>query len=532
MIIRILFAAYISIWLTSCANIQNLTGGVRDVLPPKIDSTRSTPNRSTHFDKKEINLTFDEFINLDNPYQNIIISPPLKEKPEITLKGKTINIKFGEKDTFKTNTTYSINFGESIKDLHEGNIAKNLKFVFSTGDKIDSLSISAKLTDAKTKAPIANGLLMLYDKNEDSIVAKSLPFYFSKSDKEGNLTITNIHEGNYKLFALQDGNANYLYDNEKESIAYLDTMIRLQSNIDSLELQLFVAEPDYKILDKTQAQGYTSVLYNKNPENIKIRIEPTLAYTKYIDKDTLKILYTKNDTNSYNLIFTDFENNKDTVEIPKSTRKLIQDSIKIQNLLLSSNFNTMNQLRNPSLVFNVPISKIESSLITSTEDSTQKVDWSWKVDTNDNRIINIKGVMAEDKTYNIKLLPKALTTFQNISNDTLVLKFRTLLTKNLGNIKLKIKDLESSKNYLLTVGSEASGIIYTEKIKNKSTFEAAIKGLYPELYELKIIEDDNKNDIQDSGNYWKHKKAEKIFNKKLDQLRANWDLEVEYSIKE
>jgi Bacterial Ig-like domain len=532
MILRILFSIYILVFISSCANIQSLSGGARDTSAPSIDSIHSTPNMLTHFDKKEIILTFDEFLNLDNPYQNIIISPPLKEKPEITLKGKSILIKFSDADTFKVNTTYAINFGESIKDLHEGNIAKNMKYVFSTGDKIDSLYIKAKLTDAKTNAPIANGLMMLYDKNEDSIVAKSLPFYFAKSDKDGNVEITNIHEGKYKLFVLQDGNANYLYDNEKEQIAYPDSLIDISKNIDSLKFQLFAAEPDYIILDKDLAKGYIGVLYNKKPENINIKIEPKLNFTRYIDRDTLKILYTKNDTNICNLILTDFENNKDTIEIPKIIKKSIVDSFRLVNLLTNSTFNTINQFRDPALKFNIPIQNVNASLINVVIDSTKNANWKWQIDSSDLRILHILGTIEQDKTYNITLLPKAITSFQNIQNDTLNVNVTTLNTKTLGNIKLKIMDLESNKNYIVQIVSDANGVIYTKRIKNLTNFEAIIEGLTAEIYDLKIIEDINNNGILDAGNYWKHRKSEKVFGKKLEQLRANWDLEVEYSLKE
>jgi Bacterial Ig-like domain len=531
MILRILFSVYILIFVASCANIQNLSGGAKDDKPPGIDSIRSNPNMLTHFDKKEIVLAFDEFINLDNPYQNIIISPPLKEKPVFSLKGKSIIIKFSEIDTFKPNTTYAINFGESIKDLHEGNIAKNMKYVFSTGDKIDSLKLNARLVEMGTDKPIANALMMLYDKNEDSIVAKSLPFYFAKSDKDGNVEITNIHEGKYKLFVLLDGNANYLYDNEKEPIAYLDSTIDLSKNIDSLKFQLFTAEPDYKILDKDLAMGYSGILYNKKPVNINVEFEPKMKFTSYVDKDTLKVLYTRNDTLLHNLILTDFENRRDTIEIPKVIKKNYRDSIKLVNLLVNSGFNTINQFRDPILLFNIPIQNINPALIT-VADSSKKANWQWQLDTNDQRIIHILGAIEEDKTYNITILPKALISFRSIENDTLKVKVSTFNKKTLGNIKLNIKDLEKTKNYIIQIISDVNGVIYTKRIKNLSNFEAVIEGLNAEIYEMKIIEDDNNNGILDSGNYWKHKKAEKVFGKKLEQLRANWDLEVEYSIKE
>ncbi|MEM9850056.1 MAG: Ig-like domain-containing protein, partial [Bacteroidota bacterium] len=140
----LIFSSFI---LIQCANPGTLTGGPKDEQPPRLDSLESTPNLQTNFEVQDIVLTFDEWIKLNNPFTQIVVSPPLDPKPEVSLKGKSVLIEFDETTELRANATYTINFGEAIQDLTEGNPAENLRFVFSTGDFIDSLEVSGQIKD-------------------------------------------------------------------------------------------------------------------------------------------------------------------------------------------------------------------------------------------------------------------------------------------------------------------------------------------------------------------------------------------------
>ena len=65
-----------------CANAVAPTGDPKDETPPKVIGT-VPENHSINFNGKKIELTFDEYITLDNANQNVLISPPLNEKPDI-----------------------------------------------------------------------------------------------------------------------------------------------------------------------------------------------------------------------------------------------------------------------------------------------------------------------------------------------------------------------------------------------------------------------------------------------------------------
>lgn len=208
-----------------CANAVAPTGGPKDEIPPKV--VEEVPeNRSINFSGKKIEITFDEYITLENANQNVLISPPLSEKPDIKLKNKTVVIKF--KETLAENTTYTINFGEAIKDLHESNLFKDYVYSFSTGDYIDTLRIAGKVLYAEDKKPVEGAYVSLYSAdhdNLDSLPLSAKPDYLTKTDKEGNFRLDGLADKKYLVFAIKDVNSNLYFDLPNEEVAFLDTLV-------------------------------------------------------------------------------------------------------------------------------------------------------------------------------------------------------------------------------------------------------------------------------------------------------------------
>ena len=208
-----------------CANAVAPTGGPKDEKPPVV--VEAVPeNRCINFTGKKIEITFDEYITLDNASQNVLISPPMSEKPDIKLHNKTVVVKF--KESLTPNTTYTINFGSAIKDLHEGNLFKDYVYSFSTGDHIDTLRIAGKVLNAEDKKPVENAYVSLYDAdrdNLDSLPMSAIPNYITKTDKEGNFRLDGLADKNYLVFALKDANSNLYFDLSNEEVAFLDTLV-------------------------------------------------------------------------------------------------------------------------------------------------------------------------------------------------------------------------------------------------------------------------------------------------------------------
>ncbi|MFO8234412.1 MAG: Ig-like domain-containing protein [Bacteroidales bacterium] len=207
---------------SNCAKEVSPTGGPEDTIPPST-IREEPPNYSTNFDSREITIHFNEFIQLQNVRSQFLSSPPFRDDPEIKEKGKRIEIEL--KDTLRDSTTYTLNFGNSIVDFHEGNPLKNFRYVFSTGDELDSLELYGKVVDAYTREPRENALVMLYSRKEDSIPLLELPEYVSRTDEDGEYHIGNIRLDTFKIFALDDENNNYLYDTPEEDIGFSDSFI-------------------------------------------------------------------------------------------------------------------------------------------------------------------------------------------------------------------------------------------------------------------------------------------------------------------
>ncbi|RLD65709.1 MAG: hypothetical protein DRI95_08070 [Bacteroidetes bacterium] len=219
----------------SCAQIGSISGGVKDSIPPVMIFSYPV-FADTSFNDNKLKLTFDEYFVLEGINEEFLSSPPLKEFPEFKNKKHSLLIKLF--DTLVTPVTYVFDFGLAITDLNEKNILENFRFVFSTGNVVDSFSIAGRLKNAFDLVTPENALVMVYHDNYDSIPYLSMPNYLSKIDSSGNFSIDFIKEGNYKIFALLDLNGNLMLD-PMESLAFLDSIIIPQReiiiNIDSVK---------------------------------------------------------------------------------------------------------------------------------------------------------------------------------------------------------------------------------------------------------------------------------------------------------
>jgi hypothetical protein len=207
----------------NCAQQSSPTGGPRDETPPAVVES-IPPNYSTYFNARKIQITFDEYLVLDNVNQQLVVSPPMEKKPEVKLRKKSLIIQI--EDTLKENTTYTFNFGNAIKDLHEGNRLLNFEYVFSTGPVLDSLSVKGTLKYAEDlSVPDEPVTIMLYDNLRDSVPLTDIPLYVARSGDSGVFSVNNLRADTFKVFALKDGNYNLLFDLPTEEIAFLDTSL-------------------------------------------------------------------------------------------------------------------------------------------------------------------------------------------------------------------------------------------------------------------------------------------------------------------
>jgi len=218
------FMVPILILAFGCAKMNTPSGGPKDKDIPVI--LKSLPeNGATDFTGKEIVVTFNEYVVLDKISEKFMVSPPMKNRPEIVVRGKSIRIRY--EDELRDSTTYTFYFQDAIRDLNEGNSINNYQFVFSTGAFIDSLSVTGNVYSAPNLDPPENTLVLLYSQLDDSSVVKQIPDYITRGESNGEFRIDNVRPGSYRLYALADADNSKNYNNRDELFAFYKEPIQV-----------------------------------------------------------------------------------------------------------------------------------------------------------------------------------------------------------------------------------------------------------------------------------------------------------------
>lgn len=521
--------------MTNCANPVSLTGGPRDEIAPQVDLINSTLNNQINFEKQDLEVYFDEFIDVKDAFNNVVISPPLRKNPKISARGKKLTVEFAEDEILKDDATYVINFGEAIRDFTESNILKNFRYVFSTGDYIDSLSISGNVVDVKTGKPVEDIFVMLYDNLADTVVRTERPFYFSSTDKEGNFKIENLRADTFKLFALKDANLNYLYDQDTEVIGFLEEFIIVDENSDSLgqqyDIETFIATPDFSLKEKIVPNfGEIKLLFTASADSVEYKADiEGIEFIEEIDKDSLLLWYDSPVDTGFNIIvYEPSHEYHDTVSVRKYKRT---DFLEKQKLSLRSNSLATGKQLIPGepfqLKFSYPIENIDTDSISLFMDSTE-VAFVAKADSLDARALIIDSEWVSDTTYLIRLDDGSVNDIYGHKLDSTTIKFTVINAEVLSNIHILFTELDSNSNYVLIL-KDGSKEIKKQSIAKASEGKISFAGLIPKAYSLEVIKDENRNGRWDPGNYDAKRQSEKSITKELEKLRENWDLEVNLS---
>jgi uncharacterized protein (DUF2141 family) len=513
--------------LAGCAKRGNITGGTKDTLSPILKSS-FPKNMSTNFNGKEIKLVFDEYVKLKNINKNLIVSPPMKVQPEILpyTASKTITIKL--KDTLQPNTTYSFNFGQSIEDNNEGNPYSQFKYVFSTGSYIDSLKINVKIKDALENKVDNFVSIMLYEINEkfnDSTIYKESPRYITNTlDSLKVVTIENIKAGKYLLMALKD-NGNNKFNPSVDKIGFQKEYITIPNDT-VFEIELFKEKLPFKGLKPTQASNNRLLMgHEGDGKNVKITLKngseviPSLV-TRFPKKDSVQIWFKPLKADSLQVLVEKDKFLKDfTVKIKKQ---------KADTLSFSADYSGILPLRERfALNSGTPLVKFDKSKINVVNKDSVAVDFETEYDEFEQKLyLNFKK--EEVESYKIKFMPGALTDFYEKENDTLTYKVGTKNNTDYGNIRLL---LENVKRFpvIIELTDKDGKVKATEYSESNTTVD--FFALEPAKYTLRLIYDDNKNKIWDTGSYMEKRQTEEViyFPKELD-VRANWDVEQPFNV--
>lgn len=526
----------IALSIVGCAKRGTITGGLKDSIPP-ILKVSVPKNYTTNFSGKTIKLTFNEYIKLKNLNKQLIVSPPMKNAPEIlpTTASKFITIKI--KDTLAPNTTYSFNFGQSIEDNNESNPYKQFKYVFSTGSYIDSLSLSGTIKDAYNKKTDAFVTVMLYEANElynDSIIYKEQPRYVTNTlDSAKTFTLENLKAGKYLLVGLKDANNNYKFNPRTDKIGFHKEFVTVPN--DTLyELELFKEIDAFKAVKPTQASGNRLLLgYEGKPKDAKITLSRNGApfdhiETKFQGKDSLQIWYKP--------IKLEAGVKSDSLELMVSKESYSQRfSVKIKN----QKIDTLSFTPSPAgilpmrdkfkLTSSIPLTKFDTSKMQLFDKDSVAISMTTDYDELQ-QALTFDFIKEPLQKYKLTLLPGALTDYMAQTNDTLKYVMETRNSAEYGNLSIKLEHVRAFPVIVELTDSQGA-IQYSEYVEADKTVD--FTGIKPASYTLRVIYDTNKNKEWDTGSFLEKRQTEEVlyFPKEID-VRANWDVEQNFNLQQ
>lgn len=513
-----------SLSFVDCAKRGRPSGGKKDSIPPII--VRSNPeNYSINFDDDEIKISFDEYIKLKDLSKELIISPPLKYQPSITplSTGKFIKIKI--KDTLKANTTYSFNFGKSIVDNNEENAFKYYKYVFSTGSYIDSLKLKGTIKDALLLKPEGQTTVMLYEVNEtfkDSIIYFEKPTYITTTTEDSqDFELSNLKEGTYLLIALKEKTKDYIFQPQYDKIGFVNELITIPTD-SSYSISLFKETPEY-YLAKPKHEGKNHIIfgYEGDGNNIEIELKSKVPtdFKSTIFKDT------KTDTLHYwfkpaiendSLVFTaKTEIYLDT--LVTRMRDLYADTLKIKPI----NAGILTPKDTLKFTVNTPLVNITIENINIINQDSLAIPVVGNIYKKHN-IASLEFPIKDNESYTIQILPGAFIDFFENTNDTIISIVRTKEVSDYATLDITFENLKSHPIIVQLVDARFN-VVFEEYLTKTNT--ASFEYINPGKYNVRIIYDENKNKIWDTGNYLSKKQPETvIYYPKIIEANANWSL--------
>ncbi|MFA5417642.1 MAG: Ig-like domain-containing protein [Bacteroidales bacterium] len=571
--------------LVRCAHPVMPSGGPKDIKPPEIISS-TPPNESANFEGNKFVLYTDEYVVLKNILQAALISPPMDEFPDFVTRGKSIHVRFNE--DLKPNTTYSVYFGDAIGDLTEENPLLNYTYIFSTGAYVDSLSLYGTVLNALNLAPEDQVFVMLYKNNNDTIPLDSLPYfvppyYVSKTDVSGKFGLRGLANESYLMFALRDLNANYIFDQPGEGIAFLDSLVHpyfdntvipkeptveidsvvslevdtIQARLDSLH-QDSIFNEKYKGIslmmfeqyDSTQrllkaellrrntlqfafsqpADGVDLISMNFSPDSLwhaevfSAKKDTITWYLKALPIDTLVVLI-KNQDDTLGQVYLRLDPDKSTGRARLNKKK----NAKKEYLEWKSNIKNSNLIltKKPEITFLQPMVKsiADSAYLIAGADTIPNPGFIYLDSLHQS--IRFPIEIAEETKYKIYYPDSSFIDWNGFFNSEISLAFTPKPLKDYGVFAFKLHP-GYRQNYILQMQTVKEELVNQVEFTGDTTI--VLDFLTPGKYLFKVIFDNNGNHQWDPGYYGTKLQPEEViyFNKEIE-IRANWEIEEEWT---
>ena len=507
-----------------CGTQGQLSGGPRDSIPPKV--LKMIPeNLQTNFKGDKVEIEFNEYFKLVNEAKEFSVSPEFERQPILKVKKKVLEISF--QDTLEKNTTYTLNFGKGIADINESNAIKNFTYVFATGPKLDSLSISGKVTNSTTGLPEIEAVVMIFPKERDTLFGKKKALIFTTTDSSGNYQLKNLKKDSYKIYALKEQNGDKIYQQATDEVGFLAAPLVLDSNLRNINLQIFKEEANiFRVVDrKLNDDGSIFMSMNQKLKKPSVKIiEPAK-----LDKDKLVKFNMSND--SLKLWLKDMSFDSVKVALldsgkPLDTIKFTRGKKDTYKRTLTATDNLEGNLLNPNqplkLTFNLPVEGVDASKIILTQDSVVKTGLTLSKDSADFLSYYVNYPWLHKRKYEIKFGGGAFTGLFKSTNKEFIKNFELAGKDNYGTLQLKVITPELQKQYILQVIDENKNLISTSIIQKDTTVK--FSNYKAGRYWVRIVYDNNKNGKWDTGNVAKKQQPEKIYNEPKElSIKANWD---------
>ncbi len=452
---------------SGCAQVGSPTGGPRDSTAPKL--VRANPEYgATNFDGKNITLTFDEYIDVQDIQSNVQTSPLQKINPVVKAGLNTISIRL--KDTLRPNTTYSIDFGNAIKDVNEGNVYKNLTYVFSTGNYIDSLTIQGRALLAETGEADSTLKAYLYRTKNDTAVLAQKPDYIANVDGSGNFRFKNLPGDAFYLYVLTDGDGGKTYNSTSEMFGFTNGNKPVSSLTPDSTILLYAFKKPAKDLPPPVTRPAT------NPRDRGNAAENKLRYTFAAKDNTQDILQ------PVEIVFTNALAQADSAGI----------------YITDTNYNR------------IPGQRI-------TLDSTAK-------------IVSIEKQLSQGEPYFLMLrqdLIKDSAGATIFKSDTL--KFAAKRTEDYGSVVLRFANLKLNQKPVLQL-LQGQTVKNTYPL---ASAEWSLNMILPGEYSFRILYDTNGNGVWDPGDFRKNIQPEiSVFIPEKIGVRRNFENESEITLRQ
>ncbi len=540
----------IVLFVWSCANPVAPTGGPKDITPPEVIISQPE-NRSVNFSQNQIQLTFNEYVQVKSVKEQVIISPPLEEEPEFKMRGKAVTINF--KDTLRENSTYTLFLGKAITDITENNPLTDYRYVFSTGPVLDSFSLHGKVVNAFTLQPEFNVHVALFDAPGDSVPYHERPYYVARTDSSGIFHFYHLRDLQYLLFAVKEVNGNYMYDDPNELIAFADTLVKpwyiaepeaIDLTDSTPEPRAVLPEPILYLFQETDSSQ--RILENKAFSNGSVRLvfrmpvshpnfrlldslpgAPWYLPEWNVKKDTL-ILWLKRDCpDTAFMEVADHTAIFDTVRILTSPIVRETRSKKDEGgekLLITNNTRggKLDPFRQLTLQFSHPVVRSDLSRLRLIAGKDTLVPESVFSDSL-HRKLTIPFSRQADSSYQLFIPDSTFILLRGTSHDTIIFPFSDRKKEEYGSMIINVTGADTSDQYIVQLLTDKEVVVEQRIVHGRESDKIEFPWLNPGKYRMKVIFDRNRNEQWDTGHYILKREPEKVqYYEKVLDIRANW----------